>query len=66
MTPGPYYDTAFATRRRVARRLIPYLVFIYLLAYLDRANLSVAKLGMQKELGLTDTVVGFDAGIFFL
>ena len=39
------------TRRRVTSRLIPYLMFIYLLAYLDRANVGVflgeTKLRMQ-------------------
>ncbi len=54
------------TRRRVTGRLIPYLMFIYLLAYLDRANVGVAKLGMQGDLGFSDTVIGFGAGIFFL
>lgn len=54
------------TRRRVTRRLLPYLMLVYLLAYVDRANLSVAKLQMQGELGLTDSDFGFGAGIFFL
>ena len=54
------------TRRHVTRRLIPYLMFIYLLAYLDRANVGVAKLQMQKDLNFTDAIVGFGAGIFFL
>ncbi len=54
------------TRRRVTRRLIPYLMFIYLLAYLDRANLGIAKLQMQKDLNFSDAVIGFGAGIFFL
>jgi ACS family tartrate transporter-like MFS transporter len=54
------------TRKRVTARLIPYLMFIYLLAYLDRANLGVAKLQMQKDLGFNDSVIGFGAGIFFL
>ena len=53
-------------RRRVTRRLIPYLMFIYLLAYLDRANIGVAKLQMQKDLNFNDAVIGFGAGIFFL
>jgi ACS family tartrate transporter-like MFS transporter len=54
------------TRRRVTRRLIPYLMFVYFLAYLDRANLGVAKLQMQRDLGFSDAVIGFGAGIFFL
>lgn len=57
---------AIQTRKRVTRRLIPYLMFIYWLAYLDRANLGVAKLQMQGELGFTDAVIGLGAGIFFV
>jgi len=54
------------TRKRVTRRLVPFLMFIYLLAYLDRANLGVAKLQMQADMGFNDAVIGFGAGIFFL
>jgi len=57
---------ALRTRTRVTRRLIPFLMFVYWLAYLDRANLGVAKLRMQGELGFTDAVIGLGAGIFFL
>lgn len=59
-------DVAVRTRARVTRRLIPYLMLAYLLAYLDRANVGVAKLQMQADLHLTDAVIGFGAGIFFL
>jgi ACS family tartrate transporter-like MFS transporter len=54
------------TRKRVTRRLMPFLMFVYLLAYLDRANVGVAKFGMQRDLNFTDAVIGFGAGIFFL
>ena len=57
---------ALRTRKRVTRRLIPFLMFIYWLAYLDRANLGVAKLQMQTDLGFTDAIIGLGAGIFFL
>jgi len=63
---GLVEDIAFRTRRRVMRRFLPFLILTYLLAYLDRANLSVAKLQMQGELDFTDAVVGFGAGVFFL
>jgi MFS transporter, ACS family, tartrate transporter len=59
-------DLAIRTRTRVTRRLIPYLMLTYLLAYLDRANIGVAKLSMQTDLGFNDAVIGFGAGIFFL
>lgn len=54
------------TRKRVTRRLMPFLMFVYLLAYLDRANLAIAKLHMQQDLNFTDAVIGFGASIFFL
>src|SRR5580698_1944593 len=62
----PDEPLSLRTRKRVTARLIPYLMFIYLLAFLDRANLGVAKLQMQKDLGFTDTIIGFGASIFFL
>ena len=59
-------SVALRTRKHVTARLIPYLMFIYLLAYLDRANVGIAKLQMERALGFSDAVVGFGAGIFFL
>jgi ACS family tartrate transporter-like MFS transporter len=41
-------------------------MFIYVLAYLDRANVGVAKLQMQQDLNFSEAVIGFGAGIFFL
>ena len=62
----PALELATRTRARVTRRLVPYLMFIYMLAYLDRANISVAKLGMRADLGFNDAVIGLGAGVFFL
>ncbi|WP_233849372.1 MFS transporter [Paraburkholderia sp. HD33-4] len=47
-------------------RLMPVLIFCYLIAYIDRSNLAVAALAMNRELGLSPTDYGFAAGIFFL
>jgi ACS family tartrate transporter-like MFS transporter len=41
-------------------------MFTYLLAYLDRANIGVAKLRMQADLGFNDAIIGFGASVFFL
>src|SRR5215472_2414684 len=62
----PGQDLAERTRRRVTLRLIPFLAFLYILAFLDRANVGVAKLQMQRDLGFNDAVIGFGSGIFFL
>ncbi len=50
---------------RVMRRLVPLLVLGYFVAYIDRVNLGVAALTMNKALGFSQTVFGLGAGIFF-
>ena len=52
-------------RRRIMRRLMPYLFGLFVIAYLDRVNVSYAALQMKSELSFTDEVLGFGAGIFF-
>jgi len=54
------------TYRQVNRRLIPFLFLCYILAYLDRVNVGFAKLQMQQDLGISDTIYGIGAGIFFI
>jgi D-galactonate transporter len=51
---------------RVARRLVPFLILCYFIAYLDRVNVSFAALEMNKDLGFSASAFGFGAGIFFL
>src|ERR1700752_3265963 len=51
---------------KVSARLIPFLIICYFVAYLDRVNVGFAALTMNKALGLTATMFGFGAGIFFL
>src|ERR1700745_1220953 len=53
--------------RKVAWRVIPLLFVCYICAYLDRVNLAFAKLQMQSDVpGISDSVYGVGAGIFFL
>lgn len=54
------------TMRRVTLRLLPFLILCYFVAFLDRVNLGYAALTMNKELGISATVFGQAAGIFFL
>ncbi|HYR75842.1 MAG TPA: MFS transporter [Pyrinomonadaceae bacterium] len=53
-------------RRRIMRRILPYLFFIYIIAFLDRVNVGYAALEMSKDLGFSAEVYGFGAGIFFI
>lgn len=52
--------------RKVAMRLIPFLALAYFLNYLDRTNISFAKLTMSEDLGLTETMYGLASGLFFI
>jgi MFS transporter, ACS family, tartrate transporter len=54
------------TIRKVAWRLLPLIVVIYFVAYIDRTNVSFAAFGMTRDLGLTAYIYGWGAGIFFL
>jgi MFS family permease len=51
---------------RVARRLLPLLFLGYFMAILDRVNVGFAKLQMADQLGISDAVYGFGAGVFFI
>jgi MFS transporter, ACS family, tartrate transporter len=62
-------DTEAVERRAISKiswRLLPLIVVLYCVAYIDRTNISFAALTMNKELGLTAYVYGLGAGIFFL
>lgn len=51
---------------RIAYRTLPLLMIAWLFAFIDRVNIGFAKLQMVEELGFSETVYGFGAGIFFL
>ena len=51
---------------KVAWRFVPFLGLCYFVAYLDRVNVGFAKLTMDADIGITDTMFGFGAGVFFL
>ena len=53
-------------RRRIAWRLLPFLFLLYIIAFLDRMNVSAAALQMPGDLGFNDRVVGLGAGMFFI
>lgn len=50
----------------VTRRLLPFLMLLYLIAYLDRSNISVAALQMNADLGLSARMYGLGAGLFYV
>src|SRR5262245_9342948 len=67
---SPAEDVGELARRRVVVHVVPYLFFLYILAYLDRMNVAVARFGMREPVekggvGFNDEVLGFGIGIFF-
>lgn len=54
------------TYRRITWRLMPLLFTCYIFAHLDRINIGFAKLQMTQDLGFSDSVYGFGAGLFFI
>lgn len=52
--------------KKAVWRILPLLMLCYLVAYLDRINVGVAKLQMSSDLAFSETVYGIGAGIFFI
>ena len=50
---------------KVLRRIVPFLLLCYIVAYLDRVNVGVAGLTMNQDLGLSPSEFGWSAGLFF-
>jgi ACS family tartrate transporter-like MFS transporter len=51
---------------KCAWRLIPFMVLLYLVNFLDRLNVGFAALTMNKDLGFSPAIFGFGAGVFFI
>ncbi len=51
--------------RTISRRLVPFLILLYLVAYLDRVNIGFAALTMNRDLHIDPGLYGLAAGVFF-
>jgi MFS transporter, ACS family, tartrate transporter len=58
-------DIEKRTIRRITWRIVPFIMLLYFIAYIDRVNIGFAALSMKSELGFTASILGFGAGIFF-
>jgi ACS family tartrate transporter-like MFS transporter len=54
------------TRRQIAVRLLPFVFLLYITNYLDRTSVAYAAIGMARDLGFNDHVLGIGIGIFFV
>jgi MFS family permease len=51
---------------RVRRRLVPFLMLMYVVSFLDRANISFAKQALHASVGITEQAYALAAGLFFI
>jgi ACS family tartrate transporter-like MFS transporter len=54
------------TIAKISWRLLPLIVVIYFVAYIDRTNVGFAAIRMNSDLGFTASVYGWGAGVFFI
>lgn len=55
-----------AVYSKIAKRIIPFLIVLFVVAWLDRVNVGFAKLQMVSDLGFSEAIYGFGAGVFYL
>src|SRR5215213_4204101 len=59
-------DLEQRTLRKISYRIVPFIMLLYFIAFIDRVNIGFASLTMNKDLGFSPAVFGFGAGILFL
>jgi ACS family tartrate transporter-like MFS transporter len=59
-------ELELSARRKIARRLLPFLFLLFVIAFLDRVNVGNAALEMTRDLSFSNSVFGWGSGIFFI
>jgi ACS family tartrate transporter-like MFS transporter len=59
-------ELELSARRKIARRLLPFLFLLFVIAFLDRVNVGYAALEMTRDLSFSNSVFGWGSGIFFI
>ncbi|MFB7642315.1 hypothetical protein [Peribacillus butanolivorans] len=54
------------TTKKVTRRIVPFLIVLYVIAFIDRANLGYAALDINEARALTSKMFGIVSGIFYI
>ncbi|MDQ2782938.1 MFS transporter [Lapillicoccus sp.] len=60
------FDLSELATKKVFRRLIPFLLLMYVIAFLDRSNVSFAQQEFQADFGISAASYAFGAGLFFV
>ena len=59
-------ELANSAMDKAQKKLVPFVLLMYILAFLDRANIGFAKQAFQLDTGISDAAFALGAGIFFL
>jgi ACS family tartrate transporter-like MFS transporter len=65
-TPAPSDTVSAETLGKVLRHILPFLFICYVVNYLDRVNVGIAALAMNKDLNISPSEFGWGAGLFFV
>ena len=60
------HDLSELATKKVFRRLVPFLLLMYVIAFLDRSNVSFAQQEFKADFGISATAYAFGAGLFFV
>jgi MFS family permease len=64
--PVEQHTDAQRVYAKIKWRILPFLILCYVVAFIDRSNIGIAKLGFTHDLNFDEGVYGFGAGIFYL
>ncbi len=66
VAPGTSDSTLNRAVSRTARRLVPFLMLMYVVSFLDRSNIGFAKQVLERSEGISESVYALGAGLFFV
>ena len=59
-------DPETRVARKLMWRIIPFVMLLYFVSFLDRVNVGFAAMTMNKAIGLSPTAFGLGGGLFFI
>ena len=66
VTSGRRLELSEQATKKVFRRLVPFLLLMYIIAFLDRSNVSFAQQQFEADFGISAAAYAFGAGLFFV
>ncbi|MBJ3816494.1 MFS transporter [Shimwellia pseudoproteus] len=66
MSKNTLLDTEKSAIRKLTLHIVPLMILLYFLAFLDRNNMAYAAMALEDSLGLSASAFGFASGIFFI